>query len=491
MPYLHIQSRVDESGCGMLTLPDAGGEIQLASFDSMWRLVSGPPTKLYVPPGFRPDRVASIKRGESGDSLTIDDESGLRATLTGSDAAVVDGYLEIRFRASAPSEAESFAVRGRVVDESGTPIAEAIVALGSGAPQGGRSMTTNHSRTNEEGRFTISSLSKSAYGSDQQLLLMVRRDRYAGVDTDYKPICKDLSIESMDFGTITLRPGYEARLRVVDPEGKPLLGAWVEPGGNYAARAELQRSDANGLCTIRNLASGIQSVDVRFGDLYANAKLVVVPGDMEEELVRLKPTPTPRAVVDAEKQQQPLAAGEEMPEWDVVGWSDGVSRKLADYRGKVVVIDIWGVWCSACLNAIPGLQELQQRFRESDVVFLGIHTAGTDLGQIRKLMDFKQWNWPTGLDIGEDINSGSTVQRYRVRGFPSTIVVGRDGKVLFNTDSNTGDRDAVSKEMEQIARALNIPWPIPADMPEEDGVLLNRMLVHRLAVQIEAALQTE
>lgn len=353
-------------------------------------------------------------------------------------------------------------------------------------------MTLFNGRTDNNGRFTISDLSKSAFsGQDQQLLLMVRRDGFAGLDTGYRTLSEHVGEEPIDFGTITLPPANQARLRVVDPEGKPLLGAWVEPGASYAARAELTRTDAQGRCIIRNLAAGIQRVDVRFGNMYAAAKVVVIPDDADETLVRLRPLPAPTGMRAAEP-HKPLTVGEDMPEWDVVGWTDGVQRKLSDYRGKIVVIDVWGVWCSPCINAVPGLKEIQQRFRDRDVVCLGIHTAGTDLIQVHKMMEFKEWDLPTGLDAGEEINSGSTVQRYRVRGFPTTIVVGRDGKVAFNTDTHTGDRDAVMKEVEQIARELDIAWPIPDDMSEEDGIaLVNRMLVHRLSKQIEAALRAE
>jgi thiol-disulfide isomerase/thioredoxin len=325
---------------------------------------------------------------------------------------------------------------------------------------------------------------------DQQLFLVVTSDGFAGVDTKRQPFPENAADQPIDFGTIKLPPGHQVRLRVVDPAGKPVLGAWVEPVGSYAARSQLTQTDAVGRCTLRNLAIGIQSVDVRFGDMHANAKVVVVPDDTAETVVRLRRLPQQTAT--AAEPHKPLASGDEVPEWRVNAWTDGVDRNLSDYRGKVVVIEVWGLWCSPCMNAVAALKELQARFRDRDVVFLGIHTAGTELDQVRKLMELKEWDWPTGLDVGEEIVSGTTVQRYRVRGYPTTIVVGRDGRVVFNTDAHTGDREAVLKEVEQIAGELDIAWPIPEDISEEDGIsLMSRMLVHRLSKQIEAALQAE
>src|SRR5690606_38207314 len=139
------------------------------------------------------------------------------------------------------------------------------------------------------------------------------------------------------------------------------------------------------------------------------------PDGTGEVVARLSPPRQPPATAAA--QQKPLAVGDELPDWSVAGWTDGVDRNLSDFRGKVVVIDVWGVWCSACLHGIPALKDVEQRFRDRDVVFLGLHTAGTELGQIRNVMQFKKWGWPTALDAGDDITMGTTVERYRVRSF--------------------------------------------------------------------------
>src|SRR5262249_34574499 len=52
---------------------------------------------------------------------------------------------------------------------------------------------------------------------------------------------------------------------------------------------------------------------------------------------------------------------------------EGKSVKLADYRGKVIVLDFWATWCGPCVGAMPRLIEIQKRFRDRPVVFLALH----------------------------------------------------------------------------------------------------------------------
>jgi thiol-disulfide isomerase/thioredoxin len=417
--------------------------------------------------------------------------------LTDAEGAVVDGRAEIRFRVSAPSDDETIAVTGRIVDDNGEPLADAVVALCTSG-----SMTLFHGRTDETGEFTISRAPTSLF---RELSLSVRRDGFTGVETRAKRLPEKTDGEPLDFGTIRLSPGHEVRVRVLDPDGRPVLGAWVEPTGSFAARAEFTPTDAEGRCTFRNLALGVQSASVRFGHMNAQVNLVVTAEDAGEVIVRLSPPPEEPPEVIAERERaavaelKPLAVGETAPEWEVAAWTDGARRKLSDYRGKVVVIAFWSVSRSSSLLVVPGLKDVQEQFRDHDVVFLAIHPPGTelnrvrtDLDQVRDVMTRLEWDWPSALDAEDETARGATVQRYGVRGFSNIVIVGRDGKVAFNTHDETTDAATALKEREQIAKELDIPWPFPKDTSREEGLAWQvRMFAHRLSKAIEAAVERE
>lgn len=291
-PYISIRARVDESGGALLTLPEIGGEYDLAFSHEDFKLRSKTPAKLSIEPGFQPVRVVSATRTDGPAALVFEDNAGRKATLTGGAGAVVDGRAEIHFRAPAPEAGEAFAVTGRIVDDKEQPLADALVALGWQSPSAG-AMTGLSARTDETGRFTISNVPRT--GEGDQVLLMVKREGFAGIDTHPQAVPEDVAENGLDFGAIKLSRGYDARLKVLDPDGKPVVGAWVEPSGSYSARYQFTRTDFQGGCVLLDLAPGIQKAEVRFGRLYANARFVVTPGEPDEATVRLAPLPEQRS----------------------------------------------------------------------------------------------------------------------------------------------------------------------------------------------------
>jgi thiol-disulfide isomerase/thioredoxin len=190
---------------------------------------------------------------------------------------------------------------------------------------------------------------------------------------------------------------------------------------------------------------------------------------------------------------KPVKAGVQAPEWNVSGWTDGKERKLSDLRGQVVFVDFWGLWCGPCMQAVPAVKELHDKFK-TQVVFIGIHTAGTDISQVRKVLDLKDWHVPVGLDAGPQITKGETVHRFGVRGFPTWVIVDRQGRIAFNSiaDDSIGDEGKVMAKMKALAEEMKLPWPIDKDATDDEvETRLHRMQVYMLSKEIEKALTTK
>ena len=167
---------------------------------------------------------------------------------------------------------------------------------------------------------------------------------------------------------------------------------------------------------------------------------------VDEALAASKNRPPRRA--------QSLELGKPAPELKVAAWTDGKARSLADYRGKVVLLDFWGIWCSACINGMPSLERLRQKFEPRGVVFLSIHTRGEEIGKIRRFLEFKKTTMISALDAdgGQQSNefSGVTSDRYGVQGYPSFFIIDRQGNLAFPSGGTTEDGAAMmalGKEM--------------------------------------------
>jgi thiol-disulfide isomerase/thioredoxin len=140
-----------------------------------------------------------------------------------------------------------------------------------------------------------------------------------------------------------------------------------------------------------------------------------------------------------------LLQGQPAPELEgVVGWK-GQSVKLADLRGQYVLIDFWGYWCGPCVNAMPILMDLQKKFAGKGLTIISVHVdlegdVPTAAVLDAKTAMFKQSLWggrdvpfPTALSVGKrtpDGYLGKTAAQYGILGYPTTILIDRQGKVV-------------------------------------------------------------
>ena len=103
---------------------------------------------------------------------------------------------------------------------------------------------------------------------------------------------------------------------------------------------------------------------------------------------------------------------------------DGMGRvRLADLRGKVVVINFWASWCYPCRVEHPNLAAAWERYRDQGVVILGIPFNDQPSGTRAYIRELGV-GWPVLEDPG-----ARTAIAYGVFGVPETFFIGADGRV--------------------------------------------------------------
>jgi thiol-disulfide isomerase/thioredoxin len=81
-------------------------------------------------------------------------------------------------------------------------------------------------------------------------------------------------------------------------------------------------------------------------------------------------------------------ADREAPRGDVAGKTvDGRRVSLADHRGKVVVVPVWGSWCGPCRAEAPMLADAARDLADDGVVFLGIDSRDPNTANVRKFIE--------------------------------------------------------------------------------------------------------
>jgi thiol-disulfide isomerase/thioredoxin len=105
---------------------------------------------------------------------------------------------------------------------------------------------------------------------------------------------------------------------------------------------------------------------------------------------------------------------------------EGRPRTLADFTGKVVLLNLWATWCAPCRKEMPGLDRLQAAAGGPgfEVVALSVDRQGASAA--RKFLDETQVR---NLKLYVDSSSRSLGQ-LKVTGLPTTILIGRQGQEI-------------------------------------------------------------
>lgn len=129
-----------------------------------------------------------------------------------------------------------------------------------------------------------------------------------------------------------------------------------------------------------------------------------------------------------------LATADRKPPGEVAGTTlDGEQVSLADYRGKVVVVNVWGSWCSPCRAEAPLLADLAREMRGKGVVFLGINSRDPEQAGPRAFQ--RQYDVPYPSIYDPD---GRTLLAFYgtlpPNAVPATVVIDRRGRVAASAN---------------------------------------------------------
>lgn len=118
------------------------------------------------------------------------------------------------------------------------------------------------------------------------------------------------------------------------------------------------------------------------------------------------------------KGQRPMAPVASLP---MLG-ADGNSS-LADFKGKVVVLNIWASWCDPCREEMPLLQKTHEQISSQGGMVLGVDTQDATSKALEFLKEVKA-TFPSVRDRDREYG-----RRFGVSGYPETFVIDRQGRI--------------------------------------------------------------
>ncbi len=143
-------------------------------------------------------------------------------------------------------------------------------------------------------------------------------------------------------------------------------------------------------------------------------------------------------------QASALEPGKTAPGFHLDGLDGAV--KLENYQGKLVYLDFWASWCGPCRESFPWMNEMQAKYGARGFQVIGINLdARPEDG--RNFLAATPARFVVAFDP-----SGAAPRSYGIKGMPSSVLIGADGKVLFE---HSGFREADRAELEnRIKSAL-------------------------------------
>jgi peroxiredoxin len=102
----------------------------------------------------------------------------------------------------------------------------------------------------------------------------------------------------------------------------------------------------------------------------------------------------------------------------------GKSRSLADYRGQVVLVNLWATWCPPCKAEMPTLQAFYEKYREAGFVIIAINDGEAKKDVVQFVKDY-QLTFPVWLDP----TYIATEEAFHTLNLPSSFVIDRGGTI--------------------------------------------------------------
>ncbi len=124
----------------------------------------------------------------------------------------------------------------------------------------------------------------------------------------------------------------------------------------------------------------------------------------------------------------------------------GAKHSLSDYSGKVVVINFWASWCPECVDELPSLNALYEKYVGKGLIVIGIATD-RKRDSVEPLLKRSRVTYPIFLNtVG-----GTLLKQYRIIGLPSTVVIDSNGNI---TERSAGRTDFGSSDFTRKIESL-------------------------------------
>ena len=147
----------------------------------------------------------------------------------------------------------------------------------------------------------------------------------------------------------------------------------------------------------------------------------------------------------ADKIEGALAVDTAFPDFDVKDL-DGKSLALANYKGKVVMIDFWATWCGPCVGEVPNVADVYQKYHDKGFEIIGVSLDKE--GDKGKLATFiKEHHMPWRQFYDGKFWQNELAIKYGIHSIPATYLLDGSGKIIAKNARGDTLEPAVKKAL--------------------------------------------
>jgi thiol-disulfide isomerase/thioredoxin len=151
----------------------------------------------------------------------------------------------------------------------------------------------------------------------------------------------------------------------------------------------------------------------------------------------------------------PIVAAAQATAPDFVGlgnWFNSAPLKLADLRGKVVLVNFWTYGCVNCVNTLPHVTELYAKYKDRGFVVVGIHTPEfpfeRSAGNVQAALKRH------GIIYPAQDNDSATWNAWRNQYWPAQYIVDQHGQIVFS-HAGEGQYDEIERTVRRLLNATS------------------------------------
>ena len=137
---------------------------------------------------------------------------------------------------------------------------------------------------------------------------------------------------------------------------------------------------------------------------------------------------------------------------------DGTKTKVSDRKGKVVLLNIWGIWCGPCIAEMPHLVDLQEKYRDQGFEIIGLNIGADEMGTPEDLDEIKKFGEKKNLNYtlvrSPDEVTGQFYKITKQNVVPQSILINREGQLRgvfigFGGKVMNSMKDTIDKAMKE------------------------------------------